>query len=169
MQQVKALKTIHSSTGLTLIELLVTLTIIGFIFTAVYTFYLAGLQGWNRGVDHMEYQQSARIAMDKIIRELRYAYDINLNQKQDEVHFKVYGDSRTLRFMLQGESLVQNTIPTSHYHTVVALGITGLHFDLDQRGLVLITLTAGRDNNIVVLTGSVRPRNLPVPVMDYEL
>ena len=114
----------------------------------------------------MDNQQSARIAMDKIIRELRCAYDIDLSsgQEADAIHFKVKGDSRTHRFRHYGkdeivfESIYNNKIDA---HTKIALGISALQFTIDESGTIFITISAGSEPSEATLTGAVRPRNLP--------
>ncbi len=159
-------------TGFTLIELLITLSIIGFVITAIYSFYLAGLSGWQRAIDQTEYQQSARIAMDKIVRELTFAKEISLHKQGQELRFQKYGDSRTLRFRLVGPQLVFDVYPTTsslYYHNVVALGITEMNFVIDDDQLVVVTIGAGTFNpqsgkaeeTNYLLTSSVYPRNLP--------
>ena len=159
-------------TGFTLIELLITLSMIGFVITAIYSFYLAGLSGWQRAIDQTEYQQSARIAMDKIVRELTFAKEISLHKQGQELRFQKYGDSRTLRFRLVGPQLVFDVYPTtssSYYHNVVALGITEMNFVIDDDKLVVVTIGAGTFNpqngkaeeTNYLLTSSVYPRNLP--------
>ncbi len=162
----------NPESGLTLVELLVTLAIIGFVITAVYTFYLSGLSGWKRSTDRMEYQQNARIAMDKMVRDLRYACAVELQEPAEEglyreILFKVPGESRTLRFCRLGQNLVKNTSPTSHYHLVVALGITDLLFALNENGVVTITITAGSEKGSFTLTSSIRPRNLQPEAGEY--
>jgi len=157
------LKWAKDSRGLTLIELLVTLAMIGFIIAALYTFYLAGLRGWQRGTDRMEAQQSARIAMDRIIYEVRFACDVSIHDQGREMRFRVIGDSRTLRFRLVGEELVFESYPTgswNYFHTKVALGINDLHFAADENRLLTITLSAGPESGETRLSSSVRPRNL---------
>ncbi len=158
--------------GFTLIELLITLSIIGFVITAVYCFYLVGLSGWHRALDQTEYQQSVRIAMDKIVRELTYAKDISLHKQDQELRFQKYGDSRTLRFRLVGPQLVFDVYPTTssaYYHNVVALGITEMNFFINDDRLIEVTIGAGTFNpqsgkaqdTVYLLTSSVYPRNLP--------
>ncbi|HOL17296.1 MAG TPA: hypothetical protein PLY40_03300 [Bacillota bacterium] len=149
-----------------LIELLAALAILGFVIGSLYTFYFAGLNSFDRSISRMDSQQSARIAMDKIISELRYAYFIDLSsgQEADAIHFKVKGDSRTHRFRHYGqeeivfESLYNNKIDA---HTKIALGITALHFTVDETNTIFITISAGSEPAKVTLTGAVRPRNLP--------
>ena len=155
---------IRSNKGLTLIELLVTLTIISFVLASIYTFYLAGLRGWHRSIDQIEAQQSARIAMDKIIRELRFAHEISLHDQSREIRFKITGDSRTLRFRREGPELIYDSFPTgtsNYMHTKVALGISDLRFSVDHNNLVTVTITAHGETGASTLQSSVRPRNLP--------
>jgi prepilin-type N-terminal cleavage/methylation domain-containing protein len=163
---------LKKETGFTLIELLITLSMIGFVITAVYTFYLAGLSGWQRALDQTEYQQSARIAIDKIVRELTYANEISLHKQGQELRFKKYGDSRTLRFRLVGPQLVFDVYPTTssaYYHNVVALGITEMKFIVNDNRLIEVTIGAGTFNpqsgkaeeTLYLLASSVYPRNLP--------
>lgn len=159
-------------TGFTLIELLITLSIIGFVITAVYSFYLAGLSGWQRALDQTEYQQSARIAMDKVIRELTDAKEVSLHKQGQELRFQKYGDSRILRFRLVGPQLVFDVYPTTssaYYHNVVALGITEMKFIVNDNRLIEVTIGAGTFNpqsgkaeeTVYLLASSVYPRNLP--------
>lgn len=153
----------HSEKGLSLIELVVTLAIISFIIMAIYTFYLAGLKGWQRSQDQIESQQSARIAMDKINRELRYAYEISLHDHNREIRFKIKRDSRTLRFRLEGEELIFDSYPKGQFnymHTKVALGISSLHFSIAGDNLVTVTIVAVNGSNPFNLKTSVRPRNI---------
>ncbi len=155
---------LRSSAGLTLIELLVTLAIISFVIMAVYTFYLTGLRGWQRGSDQLEAQQSARFAMDKIIGEVRYAHELSLHDGNSEVRFKTGCDIRTLRFRLIGEELVFESYPTGYtgyFHNKIALGITALDFSINDQNLLTVTLSAGQAHGESKLSGSVRPRNLP--------
>ncbi len=154
------------NSGITLIELLVTLAILGLIITALYTFYITGLKSWSRSIDHMEHQQSARIAMNKIIYELRYAHEVYILDANNEIlYFRTdhNGKSTLFRFRLSGRQLLfeQRTNYNTHYaYNVIALGITGLSFIIDENNTVYITIRAGNESKEVTLSGSVRPRNI---------
>jgi prepilin-type N-terminal cleavage/methylation domain-containing protein len=160
---VNKLISFRNENGLTLIELVVTLAMIGFVILALYTFYFSGLKSWHRGIDQMEHQQNARIAMDKMIRELRYASEVAVFDYNREIRFKTPGESRTLRFRLAGQELVFDSYPTGHfnyYHTKVALCIDDLYFSVDQDDLVTISISAGNGSGTVTLNSAVRPRNI---------
>lgn len=63
-------------------------TIFSLILTTALTFYAGSLQSWSRGLSTLDRQQNARIAMDEIIRELRYAR--SLEGFQDEGVLPLY-------------------------------------------------------------------------------
>lgn len=158
------MKTIKQVRGFTLIELLITISLVGFVLAAIYTFYLTGLRSWQRGTASMEAQQSARIAVDTIISELRYAHELSLHNDNSEVRFKISPDVRTRRFRIEGQELVYESYPTgtfNYFHNKVAIGIKELEFELVENNLLKITLSAEVDSCRVILSDSIRPRNLP--------
>ncbi|MGM0651707.1 MAG: PilW family protein [Bacillota bacterium] len=152
------------SGGFTIIELLITLSLVGFVLVSTCTFYLLGLRSWQRSCASMEAQQSARIAIDTIISELRYAHEYSLHNDNSEVRFKISPDVRTRRFRLAGEELIYESYPTgtfNYFHNKVALGITDLEFEQCNHGLLQVTLAAEIDNCRACLADSIRPRNKP--------
>jgi prepilin-type N-terminal cleavage/methylation domain-containing protein len=160
--------------GFTLIEMLITLSMIGFVIAAVYSFYLTGLKGWERSTEQVEYQQSARIALDKIVHELTAAKAVSIKKQGKEIRFNIHGDTRTFRFRLAGPQLVFDVYPpSSHYYTVVALGITDLYFSKDEHNLITVKVGAGSFDpksgepirTALYLTSAVLPRNLPVEII----
>ncbi len=173
----------HHEDGFTLIEMVIAFAILGLVITALYTFYLSGLQSWNRSIDRMEYQQTTRIAMDKMIRELQNAhlakcsidpdYDCSGNPSEI-IYFRnhINGISTRHSFRLKNTQLhldrrrdSNNSIKATN---VVALGITGLEFVIGENDTVFITVQAGKGSGATTLSGAVRPRNLPggFPVQD---
>ena len=150
--------------GFTLIELLITTALVGFILVAIYAFYLTGLRSWQRGDAYIEAQQSARIAVEMIVAELRYASEISLHDNNSEVRFKIAPDIRTRRFRLAGQELVYESYPTgtlNYFHNKVAIGIRELEFELKYNNLLDINLSAEIDDCRITLSDSIRPRNLP--------
>ncbi len=156
------MRKIRGQDGFTLLELLATLAILSFVMAAVYTFYFAGLSGFNRGIAQMDAQQSVRVAMDKMARELRYATSVVI-ASEEEIRFRLKGDNKTYLFRKAGQEIVFESLTgTSLYsHTKIALGITALHFSTDETHIVTITLSAGDGVNEAVLTSQIRPRNIP--------
>lgn len=70
------LEKLNCRSGFTLLEVLLSLTIFSLLLTAFFNFYRDALQGWSRESSAMELQQNARIALYEIIRELRYALEL---------------------------------------------------------------------------------------------
>lgn len=182
------IKVFNTESGLTLVEILFTFAMLGFFLTAIYSFYSSGLSGWQRSVEKMEYQQTARAAMDKMINELRFAhivkfnaegrcqsnnaYDFDFNKNYEIICFRVKKapseeDLTLFRFRRLGEGeegqLIydQRKNGNTHYATnVVALYVTGLSFSIDDEKIIHITISVGSEEKETVLTGSVRPRNM---------
>lgn len=59
--------------GATLVEVVLAVAIFSLMMTTILAFYTGGIQSWSRGSKNLDLQQNARIAMDIIVRELRYA------------------------------------------------------------------------------------------------
>lgn len=74
--------------GATLVEVVLAVAIFSLILTTALAFYAGGLQSWSRGLSALDRQQNARIAMDEIVRELRYAR--SLEGFQDEGVLPLY-------------------------------------------------------------------------------
>ncbi len=153
--------------GFSIIELLVSFAILGLIITAIFTFYFSGLSSWNRAAEKLELQQTARIALDMIIDELLYASEVEIRNSDDTIIYywtKVEGQLKLRRFRLSGEQLLfehRHDNDTHHSYNVVALGISGLKFDIAPSGLVRIEIKAGPENRGINVSGSVSPRNKP--------
>lgn len=154
--------------GFTIIELLATLAILGMIIAALYTFYLSGLHSWSRSIDRMEEQQSARIALDKIIKEIRYAHAVEIRYSDSTMIYyriNINGVSTLHRFRNSSGQLLlerRRNNDTHYSYNVIALGVNALFFELDANDTLHITIRVGDDSGSSTLTGSVRPLNLPV-------
>ena len=153
-----------SEDGLTLIELLVTLGMISLVIAALYTFYLTGLKSWQRALIQLDSNQHGRIAMERIIKELRYAESFTLHSKGQEIRFQVpHEPLRTLRFRLMGRELVFDVYPTSspgYFHTKIALDIDGLNFQIADHNLIKVKITTNESGAPLTLHGSVYPLNI---------
>ncbi len=156
---------------------------LGLVITAIYSFYFNSLQAWQRSVDRVEHQQSARIAMNKILKELQYAYLVKCCIEEehncsgviiDLIYFRsdFSGTSTRYSFRLNNTQLhfdqrrdTNNSIRASN---VVALGISGLEFMIDQSETVHVTITAGEGPGTISMTGAIKPRNLKLPKLCSE-
>ncbi len=158
--------------GLTLVELIITLAILGLVLSIAYNFYLVGLKSWNSSAAKIEECQNARIALDAIIRELQYASSFSLHQEGTEIRFTAPHDqNRTLRFRLVGRELVYDSHPTGsalYFHNKVALDINKVTFKTGDRQLIIIEIETGSPTNPYLLKGAVLPRNLSLNLADSE-
>jgi len=148
--------------GFTLVEMLAVLAVLGVVFTGIYSFYFSGVAGWQRGVNQMDCQQSARIALEKMARELRYACGVEI-VSPEEIHFSRKGDNRVYLFHLAGEELVfeSKVGGVTYSHNKVALDISSLEFSREENQVINITISASRDNQQKKIVTGVRPRNEP--------
>lgn len=155
------MKLLWRENSFTLVELLVTLAVLGLLITAAYGFYLAGLNSWNRSVEQLDYHQSARIAIETVIRELRYACVVEIPSER-VIHFQFPGDHRIRLFRHSNRELIYE-MRTSHTvisHNKVALDIREVRFAAGDNGTVRITIGAGGDQVQYSISSSIRPRNL---------
>jgi len=170
--KVKAVRWGHYERGLTLVELLLVLALLGLAAAAVGGFYLCGIFAWRKGVDRMDSQQNARAAMELVDRELRFAHWVDVAKEDGEIRYGLpsdpQGDHRRhfRRFRLWGgQRLLEQIVGGSTYSSNVAAGgISAVSFQVDGDGRVLISITAGSGESAVTLQSSVRPRNLPETV-----
>lgn len=71
-------KNLRSQRGVTLVELIVALAILGFVLAAVYSFYYFGERSFAVGSEQSNLQRDLRLAADFITREVRHAVELDL-------------------------------------------------------------------------------------------
>ena len=114
-----------------------------------------------------DHQQNARIAVDLVDRELRFARWVEI-PREGEIRYKLKDDPRQedmqyyRRFRLSGEQLLMEEIEGGKIHAcnVAALGIGGLSFSLGDCNNVHVAVAAGGAGDRVALQSSVSPRNI---------
>ncbi len=144
--------------GFTLIETLAALAICSLVVAALLSFYLNGVSAWRRGTDCMENQQSARIALERMTRDLRYARLICI-EGPEKVSYRLPHDPLTYSYRRQGEELVHESRNGIVAHTKIALGITALTIQ-EEDGTVSITICSGGETAPFTLHSSIWPRNV---------
>ena len=152
--------------GYSLVELLLSLTIVGLLTASVYACFFSGIRSWQLGAAQMDHQQNCRIAMDKIVRELRYAGSVGVLDGGCELRFGYNGDRKSYYFKRVGPErddlvMVHRQPGGSATQTKIALEITALSFLVDEDDRVLISLTSGAGPESITIRSSVRPRNIP--------
>ena len=159
---------ITNENAFTLIELLVAITVAGLILLAAFNLYRPLAGGWASSINRLENSQTARIAMETVISELLFAEKAEIRQSNSSIlyYYREHQGNITLfRFRHTGEQLFieQRTLNNHHRSTnVVANGISEFAAEVDDDGIVLITLTAGRpgeNREAKKLVSAVWPRN----------
>jgi prepilin-type N-terminal cleavage/methylation domain-containing protein len=93
--------------GLTLIELVIGMALILCLLSGIVGLFSGSLKVWLFGKQQSHLNQTARIAMDSIVKEIRYAQQITLKNTSSLVVRKVNGEIRTLQL---GEGLHSKTL-----------------------------------------------------------
>ena len=68
--------------GLSLIEMMVVVVILGLIVLGLVTFFTGGAKSWVAGQSQLEAQRNARQAMDRMVREIREASEITTSNDE---------------------------------------------------------------------------------------
>lgn len=82
---------LKKNTGATLIELMVVVTILSLVIIGLVTFFGGGIRSWISGQNQLQAQREARMALDRIVKEVREANNVvegdNSYEKGIEVSF----------------------------------------------------------------------------------
>lgn len=92
--------------GFTLIELVVSMAVMGIVVTAAFAMYSAVKDSWSLGSKKFEVLQNARIAADRIVSETRSAYSATVNQGRLELD-KPGGQK--VSFYLSGRNIIRKS------------------------------------------------------------
>ncbi|MCK4648245.1 prepilin-type N-terminal cleavage/methylation domain-containing protein [bacterium] len=173
--------------GLTLIEILVVLFIMGFIATSLYYVLNAGIKSWRAGKERTDIIAQARVAMDRLTRELRatggieaaedtYIYfstDLNADGTETHIYYSWPGSGISLlRKEAAGTyySIARsiNNFSFTYYSTEDDLSKihelnppdhTNTQPERNRIWMIEIKLKVKEDDNTVDLRSTVQPRN----------
>jgi general secretion pathway protein J len=91
---------LSSTTGFTLIEVVVTLTILGFILLIIFGAFRLGLSAWERGESTKEEYQKVRIISQLISQQLKSIVAYKIKTQQAEGNYLAFeGKAHSLRFV----------------------------------------------------------------------
>ena len=79
---------IKNKKGVSLIELLIVITILGIVILGLVTFFTGGTRSWVAGQSQIKAQRNARQAMDLMVRELRHSEKFLISQ-DDKVKVRI--------------------------------------------------------------------------------
>lgn len=150
----------HPEQGITLLELVVAMGIFAVIIGIVFSFQQSGINAWKQGDVQTDLQQNVRVALDRIVRELRQAQQITQNGAQ-EIRF-LNLDDQTIRYFLDGGEM-KRTVMETGITTVVAGSLSGLSFtyDTDLRLVKIEVTSETREAQSYTLEVKVYLRNAP--------
>jgi len=81
----KKIKIFSNKHGFTLIELMIVVVILGLITLGAVTFFGGGMRSWISGQFQLAAQRDARIALDRMVKEIREGDEINDNSDSDTI------------------------------------------------------------------------------------
>jgi len=87
MKVKKRIKLKINRKGFSLIEMMVALGILSLIIIGLVTFFSGGTRAWVTGQYQLEAQRNARLAMDRMVREIREADSTNDSSTSDSISF----------------------------------------------------------------------------------
>ncbi len=162
--------------GLTIVELLLALAIMAGVSVVFVALLTSGLDAWEAGTAQSRTDQEARLALERISRELRAsrsrAGDITIGAGNTSIAYPLDTDNdgayeTTVRYFMSGSDLMrqENGLPTAGNR--VLKDVTGVVFD-DLYGnsrLIAVTLAVihpvegAKGKGAVTMETSVGPRN----------
>ena len=100
-------KYLISKQGFTLLELLIGITLSIILLSGMLRFFSTSINLWNIEKNRTSMQQTARLAVDRIMKDIRYAQGIQLNHPSSLKITKMNGETNTFQL---GGALHENTL-----------------------------------------------------------
>ena len=158
---------IHDQRGFTLTELLVVVAILGLMLATIVTVQMQGAQAYLIGSHRVEAQQSGRVALELMVRELRSATVVTAIPSATDLTF-VDENGTTIRYALSGAVINRTSagIPTPLIGGVITFNMTYFSAfngatntgtttaDNTQVRLVLLQLVTGTEESVASYSAS---------------
>lgn len=138
--------------GFTLLELILSLTILGLILVVVFGSFRVGVRAWEKGEAEVDFRQRERIVLELLKRQLACAVFKKRKQGEEEglpYTFDMAGDGTSLRFLSRFPALASHEYGIVYVRYDVAAGGRG-----DGESLLLF------EENIVFLGRDFKPSRL---------
>jgi prepilin-type N-terminal cleavage/methylation domain-containing protein len=108
------LRFINNKKGFSLIELMVTLALLSIMIIGLVTFFGGGIRSWITGNNQLRSQREARMAMDRMVKEMRSGESVTFNSEQSvTVNIPAFGSdnpSYRVTFKKDDDSLKKETV-----------------------------------------------------------
>ena len=133
---------IKNKKGFSLIELMVVITILGFVILGLVTFFTGGTRSWITGQSQLTAQRNARQAMDRMIKEIRGGEKLLSGSDVDTIIVSFpssFGES-DVTYNLSGTTINRDGNPLIN-------DVQHLYFDYyDEGGNPIASISASRVN-----------------------
>lgn len=133
----------RNRSGFTLIEVLLSLTLLGILMVTVLSLYQFNLLEWERDQDVIDVQDNLRTGLDCIAREARQAKNLHSGSSDNCLKFYT-SDYQLISYFLEGTSLYRKT--GSSVKQPVADNITRLQIQYGTGGLINIVMAGQTEN-----------------------
>ena len=133
---------LHDEEGFSLTEMMITTVIMMIVLFALYSIFDMGVNVFSSGKNKVEAVENARVALDKMEREIRQAYPYNRNASPSDTHLFDIWTSTQIRFGndLDGTGIIACLNPSGQCEKI---------------GYQLDGTTLGRDNTSTGATNTV--------------
>ncbi len=148
---------LQAETGLSLLEVIVSMSLFSMFLFALLTFYSLGFRSYQQGATQADVQQNARIALYNMDRSLRVVDRFTI-QGGSVIEFYFPNNNRKYTYRVRYGEL-EYLIGTSV--TKVASHITSVEFSCTPEGVIHFTVTAEAHGRKYALSSAVKPRNIP--------
>ncbi|PKP55756.1 hypothetical protein CVT91_14805 [Candidatus Atribacteria bacterium HGW-Atribacteria-1] len=95
--------------GVSLIELMVVVVILGIVVLGLVTFFTGGAKSWVAGQSQLEAQRNARQAMDRMVREIREADEVTASSETEIIFNTPWEDGITYSFSLSDRTIYRKS------------------------------------------------------------
>jgi len=91
---------IDGQKGFTLLELMIALTILGLMITAIFSSLRLGLRAWQKGEERVEQYQRIRVVLEMLETQLRSIYPYRIEDKETKEKFPFFrGEKDSIKFV----------------------------------------------------------------------
>ncbi len=140
--------------GLTLLELIISVGLLGIIMAAGLTLYLTGVKTWKTGDVQLELQQNARIAIKTISEAVRDAKTVEVLDEGNRISI-VTNKGENIEFYYKDKKLMRKK---NHTSNTVANYVENIVFKKES-SLIFISIEVKKEDHSVELETKIFPRN----------
>jgi len=140
--------------GLTLLELIISVGLLGIIMAAGLTLYLTGIKTWKTGDVQLELQQNARIAIKTISEAVRDAKTVEVLDEGNRISI-VTNKGENIEFYYKDKKLMRKK---NHTSNTVANYVENIVFKKES-SLIFISIEVKKEDHSVELETKIFPRN----------